>query len=127
MTLHPTSTSVATQTTYMVPDNTILIDDDTSSARIRPTSVIVNEKDGKIESFAYAGPRQAGPLASWTGDSRDSGSAVIQLNQLGLSDDTEELLHETMMLHLRSTVRVLNDDETREVLANLTGLDVITD
>ena len=117
--LDATSTTVATQTTYTIPGNRVLIDDDTSPTLIRPTSVTVAERDGTIETFAFAGPRQLGAPATGTHDSdaRDTGRRVIGLNEVDLGDAEDDLVNQAMMLHLRSTTHVLTDAETREVLA----------
>jgi hypothetical protein len=109
-----TSRTVTTATTYAIPANTLLIEDATSPAQIRPTTVTVTETDGEITTFTFHGPRRRG-----TQDMRDNGSRVIGAGELDLGDSTEEILNEVLMLHLRSTVKVLTEDETRAVLAKL--------
>jgi hypothetical protein len=111
--LEATTTTASTATTYAIPGNTIVIEDATSGGQIRPTVVVVTETDGEIKGFGFAGPRQF----LLGGDARDQGSRVIGANELDLGDTEEELLGEVLMLHLRHAVHVLNEEETKDVLA----------
>lgn len=114
--LEATSTQRTTHTRYAVPSNTLLIQDAGGDALIRPTMITVMERDGEILSIGFHGRRQLDGK-----DARDPGARVIgsaELNDVEQGGE-EDLISEALMLHLRSTVTVLTEDETREVLARL--------
>jgi hypothetical protein len=117
--LESTGRTVATQTTYTVPANTTTIPDHTSDGMIRPTSVVVAEKDGKLLTVSFYGPRQLGSPASGQHDSdaRDTGASQLYFDDTKVTVSEAQLLNEVFDLHLRSTVHVLTDEEAKEVLA----------
>lgn len=116
--LEATAKTVATETTYTIPGNEILISEDRDVSLIRPTSVKVAEKDGKILRLTFTGPRQFAGGDS-TRDARDQGTRDVGINELDLGDSLETLVGQVFDLHLRNTVHVLTEDETREVLSRL--------
>jgi hypothetical protein len=123
--LNGTKTSVFTQTTYEI-DTAHVIEDATSSGRIRPTEVQVSERDGVIHSFTFTGPRQ---LPGHRGDARDSGTRVLGSDAIfatGAVPEIEkaagDLADEVLALHLHETANVITDpDEIRTVLAKALG------
>ena len=121
--LKPTEIGIATQTVYAVPDNDMLIaltpqERRTGGPTIRPTTAIVTEADGEIQSFAFSGPLNDGRKDTPSEVRR----TVVDRDEI-FADGGPKILDELMMLHLRSQYNVISDPkEIAETLARVPGL-----